>query len=109
MVKQFVSEFLGTFYLVLTVGLNVIGGSKAPALSIAASLMCMVYALGGVSGAHFNPAVPTAIVLTGKAPGSIIPSYWAAQLTGGLCGALTYVSIAGLSASLAPAAGSWYD
>jgi len=107
--RSFISEFLGTYYLVLTVGLNVLLGGPCGALSIAASLMCMVYALGGVSGAHFNPAVTTAIVLTGKAPGSIIPSYWAAQLSGGLCGALTYVSIAGLSASLAPAAGSWYD
>ena len=36
---NFVSEFIGTFFLVLTVGLNVIGGSAAPALSIGASLM----------------------------------------------------------------------
>merc|ERR1719271_1497846 len=54
------SEFLGTFFLVLTVGLNVTGGSPAPALSIGASLMCMIYALGSVSGAHFNPAVTLA-------------------------------------------------
>merc|ERR1719379_1702182 len=66
----------------------------------------MIYALGDVSGAHFNPAVTVAIVLTGKAPASIIPAYFAAQLSGGLCGALSYVSITGLSASLGPAQGS---
>ena len=66
--RQFISEFLGTYYLVLTVGLNVLLGGPCGALSIAAALMCMIYALGDVSGAHFNPAVTVAIVLTGKAP-----------------------------------------
>merc|ERR1719160_935933 len=61
-----VSEFLGTFYLVLTVSFNVFGGSKCGAWSIAASLMSMIYALGNVSGAHFNPAVTVAIVLSGR-------------------------------------------
>jgi aquaporin Z len=107
--RQFISEFLGTYYLVLTVGLNVLLGGPCGALSIAAALMCMIYALGDVSGAHSTPAATTAIVLTGKAPASIIPAYWAAQLTGGLCGALSYVTIAGTSASLGPASGSWYD
>ena len=58
-----VSEFLGTFILVLTVGLNVLSGSKAGAFSIAASLMCMIYALGTCSGAHFNPAVTLGVLL----------------------------------------------
>lgn len=56
-----VAEFLGTFFLVLTVGLNVLAASSAGAYSIAASLMCMIYALGDVSGAHFNPAVTVAV------------------------------------------------
>merc|ERR1719265_435735 len=60
------SEFLGTFFLVLTVGLNVTHKSPAGAFSIAASLMCMIYALGNVSGAHFNPAVTIAIFLGGR-------------------------------------------
>merc|ERR1719498_2170609 len=41
--SELVSEFLGTFFLVLTVGLNVLGNSPAGAFSIAASLMCMIY------------------------------------------------------------------
>merc|ERR1719456_1719636 len=56
------SEFIGTFFLVLTVGLNVLGKSTGPVWSIAASLMCMIYALGNCSGAHFNPAVTLAIL-----------------------------------------------
>merc|ERR1719231_471566 len=59
---KLLSEFLGTYMLVLTVGLNVLSGSAAGAFSIAASLMCMIFALGSCSGAHFNPAVTTAIV-----------------------------------------------
>merc|ERR550537_1805852 len=65
-VSSLVSEFLGTFYLVATVAFNVYGGSKSGAWSIAAALMCMIYALGNVSGAHFNPAVTVAILLSGR-------------------------------------------
>jgi aquaporin Z len=103
--KKFISEFLGTFFLVFTVGLNVLGSSPAPALSIAASLMCMIYALGGVSGAHFNPAVTTALVLTGKEKAANIPVYMSAQLTGGLAAALAYTSIVGRAVPLQPGAG----
>ena len=62
-VTELVSEFLGTYMLVLTVGLNVLGKSKAAAFSIAAGPTSMIYALGDVSGAHFNPAVTVAILL----------------------------------------------
>jgi len=108
--KQMLSEFLGTFFLVLTVGLNVLGSSPAPALSIGASLMVMVYALGGVSGAHFNPAVTTALTLAGKSPAGDIPHYMAAQLLGGLAAGITYTSLVGKAVPLAPGAGySWSD
>jgi len=60
------SEFIGTFFLVLTVGLNVLGKSPATAFSVAAALTSMVYSLGDVSGAHFNPAVTTAIETVGR-------------------------------------------
>ena len=43
----------------------------------------MIYALGGVSGAHFNPAVTVALTLAGKSPAGDIPHYMAAQLLGG--------------------------
>jgi len=102
---NFVSEFLGTVFLVLTVGLNVIGGSAAPALSIGASLMCMIYALGGVSGAHFNPAVTVALTAAGKSPVSDVGPYMAAQILGGLSAALAYTTLTGSAVPLKPGAG----
>lgn len=90
MVSNLTSEFLGTFYLVLTVCFNVYGGSKAGAWSIAASLMCMIYALGNVSGAHFNPAVTVAIVLAGrgKCEAGQAGAYIAVQILGGITAAI---------------------
>jgi len=92
MISVLVSEFLGTFFLVLTVGLNVLGKSPAGAWSIAASLMCMIYALGDVSGAHFNPAVTLAILLRGAFPHgiSVAFAYMGSQILGGVAAALVY-------------------
>jgi len=89
---KLLSEFLGTYMLVLTVGLNVLSGSAAGAFSIAASLMCMIFALGSVSGAHFNPAVTMAIVCSGrgKCSRNLGVAYVCAQLAAGICGAFTY-------------------
>ena len=60
--SKVMSEFMGTYFLVLTVGLSFIGGSKAPVFSIAASLMCIFFAPGTCSGAHVNPAVFIALL-----------------------------------------------
>lgn len=113
------SEFLGTYMLVLTVGLNVIGASKAPVFSIAASLMCMIYALGNVSGAHFNPAVTLTILLSSN-PNcenknlqsmntGLAVKYMVSQLLGGIAAGYTYLFLeAGKSFALQPGAGySW--
>merc|ERR1719482_1046951 len=103
-----VSEFIGTFFLVLTVGLNVIGKSPAPVWSIAASLMCMIYALGNCSGAHFNPAVTLAIILAGrnKCPPSEGAAYMGAQVLGGVAAAYTYAAMHhGKTFPLAPGKG----
>jgi len=93
--SELTSEFLGTFILVLTVGLNVLGNSPAGAFSIAASLMCMIYALGDVSGAHFNPAVTLAILLSKMAdlPAKKAVFYMLAQCAGGIVAAFTYALI----------------
>jgi aquaporin Z len=90
---KMVSEFIGTFYLVLTVGLNVLGKSKSPVFSIAASLMCMIFALGRVSGGHFNPAVTLAVLARRGnriTPDNVI-KYWGMQFAGGLVAGLVYV------------------
>jgi len=102
------SEFLGTYFLVLTVGLNVIGGSKAPVFSIAASLMCMIFALGTCSGAHFNPAVTIAIVASGRDKCSPKDAgiYIVVQIIAGIAAACTYsVMEGGKSFPLAPGKG----
>merc|ERR1719324_1056342 len=89
---KLLSEFVGTFYLVLTVGLNVLGGSPAPAFSIAAALMCMIYSLGNCSGAHFNPAVTLAVLLSGRDKITLgeAGAYVAAQVCGGVSAAGLY-------------------
>jgi len=107
---KLLSEFLGTYILILTVGLNVLSGSAAAAFSIAASLMCMIYALGSCSGAHFNPAVTVAIICAGR--GKCSPSdgaaYIGVQIVGGVCAAFTYSFLMnGETFALKPAAYSW--
>merc|ERR1719277_1515639 len=87
LMAKLVSEFLGTFMLVLTVGLNVLGGSKAPVFSIAAALMCMIYGLGSVSGANFNPAVSLCLLITKRDDVLDVSTgmkYIAVQLLGGI-------------------------
>merc|ERR1711972_465460 len=90
------SEFIGTYMLVVTIGLNVCAGSPAAAFSIAASLTSMIYALGDVSGAHFNPAVTVAILASGRCPG-LTPAkagtFIGAQIAGGIAAAFTYAFI----------------
>merc|ERR1719387_1107982 len=90
--RKCVSEFTGTYFLVLTVGLNVLNKSPAAAWSIACSLMCMIYALGSCSGAHFNPAVTAAIMMAGrnKCPLRDAVPFVFSQIFGALCASMTY-------------------
>jgi len=107
---RLLSEFLGTYMLVLTVGLNVLSGSAAGAFSIAASLMCMIFALGSCSGAHFNPAVTTAIVCSGRDKCSAQDGamYIVVQIFGGILAAFTYSAMMnGETFGLKPAAYKW--
>merc|ERR1719313_1880727 len=108
--KKCLSEFFGTFFLVLTVGLNVTCQSAAGALSIAGSLIAAIYACGNVSGAHLNPAVSTALLLAGRFEiGDYFP-YVVSQLLGGLVAGLTYTGIVGVSFPLGAGSGySWAD
>ena len=55
--KNYLTEFIGTFFLVLTIGLTVIAQSPFAPLAIGSALMVMVYMGGHISGAHYNPAV----------------------------------------------------
>jgi len=106
---RFLAEFLGTYMLVLTVGLNVLAKSPAAGYSIASSLMSMIYALGSVSGAHFNPAVTLAVYLTGRTSELTpmrVAGYVGAQMLAGKLAAMTYTSVySGQSFPLGPGEG----
>jgi len=76
------SEFIGTFALVLAVGCNVAGNTPLAVTSIAFTLMVCIYALAGVSGANFNPAVSLSLGMAGKLPWVMVLAYWCAQCAG---------------------------
>lgn len=108
---KYLSEFLGTYFLVLTIGCNVLTGSVGAAVSIGSMLMIMIYALGSVSGAHFNPAVTVAVLLASPRAwrgnlaqpfGKYAAMYVLFQLLGGLCAAFTYYAITRDAFTLAP-------
>ena len=87
--NRFVVEFIGTFFLVATVGCTVIGngaGALAP-LAIGSALAVMVYAGGHISGGHYNPAVTLGVYLRGKCPPADVLPYWIAQVVGAVAAA----------------------
>ncbi len=86
--NRYLTEFIGTFFLVLTIGFAVLSGSSFFALAIGSALMVMVYCGGHVSGAHYNPAVTLAIALRGKCSWIDVVPYWIAQLLGATAAAL---------------------
>ena len=95
--KKYLTEFIGTFFLVLTIGMTVIepgAGNLAP-LAIGAALMIMVYAGGHVSGGHYNPAVTLAVWLRGRCPASDVPGYWLSQILGGVAAAMLALYVKG--------------
>ena len=80
--NKYIAEFIGTFFLVLTIGCTVIGagsGVIAP-LAIGAALMVMVFAGGHISGAHYNPAVTLGVLIRGKVKAADVVPYIVAQL-----------------------------
>jgi len=82
--RKFIVEFIGTFFLVFTVGACVINptpGVIAP-LAIGGVLMVMIFAGGHISGEHFNPAVTIGVAIRGRLPAAEIPAYILAQVVG---------------------------
>jgi aquaporin Z len=104
-VAKYLTEFIGTFFLVLTIGLTVLGGVPMPPLAIGSSLMVMVYMGGHVSGAHYNPAVSLALLLRGKLPASQFVPYVVAQVAGALVASLAAYVIIGQTFAPAPGDG----
>ncbi len=96
-------EFIGTFFLVFTVGMTVIepgAGAMAP-LAIGSVLMVMVYAGGHISGGHYNPAVTLAVLVRGKTTTAEAAGYWVTQIVAGVVAALA-VGFLKAGATVAP-------
>src|SRR3982074_2206249 len=108
MTKELSAEFIGTFTLVTAVcGAALFSapsaGLVAVAFAVGLSVLAMAYAVGPISGGHFNPAVTCGLVAAGRfRAGKAIP-YIIAQVAGGaVAAAVFYVILQG-----APAAGKW--
>ena len=80
--RKYITEFIGTFFLVLTIGLT---GNP---LAIGAILMVMIYAGGHISGAHYNPAVTIAVLIRGKVSTNEALAYIGSQLAGAVLAAI---------------------
>lgn len=95
---KYLYEFIGTFFLVLTVGMTVLnpdGADLLAPLAIGSILAVMVYAGGHVSGAHYSPAVSLAAYLRKKISSNDLWLYWIAQLAAGVVAALVTIYLKG--------------
>lgn len=105
MTKRIAAEFIGTFWLVFggcgsavfaaafpELGIGFVGVSLAFGLTV----LTMAYAVGHISGGHFNPAVTAGLWAGGRFSGKDIAPYWAAQVVGAIAAAgLLYVIASG--------------
>ena len=114
MVAKLSAELMGTFWLVLggcgsavlaaafpEVGIGLVGVSLAFGLTV----LTGAYALGPVSGGHFNPAVTVGLWAGGRFPAAHVPSYVVAQVLGGILGAAVLYVIANGQPGFTPANG----
>ncbi|WEJ09172.1 aquaporin Z [Sinorhizobium prairiense] len=103
MFRKLSAEFLGTFWLVLggcgsavlaaafpEVGIGLLGVSFAFGLTV----LTMAYAVGGISGGHFNPAVSVGLAVAGRMPPASLVGYIIAQVAGAIAAAAVLYVIA---------------
>jgi len=95
--KKYLVEFIGTFFLVFTIGATAVWGGEAciAPLAIGFVLMVMVYAGGHISGGHYNPAVSLACAIRGTLEWKQWIPYTIFQILGGICAALTIDLLSG--------------
>lgn len=107
MFRKLSAEFIGTFWLVfggcgsaiLAAGFPEVGiGFVGVSLAFGLTVVTMAYAVGSISGGHFNPAVTLGLVLAGRADVRELVPYWIAQLLGGVVGAgILYIIASGVA------------
>ena len=105
--RRLISEFVGTFFLVLVAaGAAMVAKAYPGTVSLAAAVvapgmmvMAIIMFMGKVSGAHLNPGVSIAFALRGDFPWNRVPGYIVVQITGAIVAALLLEALVGLSAS----------
>lgn len=106
--SKLTTEFVGTFFLVLIIGLcvtrGITPGTVPPGLAIGIALAALVYMGGHVSGAHYNPAVTLAVFLRGKIDAAPAAMYMVTQLAGAVVATLAVRGVTGNTLSVAPGA-----
>lgn len=100
--SKYITEFIGTFFLVLSITLAVITEVPLAPLAIGGTLMAMIYMGGHISGAHYNPAVSLAAMMRGALPNSELLAYMGSQIAGATAAALIGNFIASGSVPIAP-------
>ena len=103
-IAKYVVEFIGTFFLVFTVGMTVKSPDAAALapLAIGSALMIMVYAGGHFSGGHYNPAVTLGVTLRGKCTWADAIPYWVAQFVAAVVAAGCVLFIKGTATGVRP-------
>lgn len=102
--SKLLTEFIGTFFLVLTIALAVtLAGPLAP-IAIGLMLMTMVYMGGPISGGQYNPAVTLAVFLSKNMPAKDVGPYMVVQVLGALAAAGVGLMLTGMHPAPMPAA-----
>ena len=101
--RAYLTEFIGAFFLVLTIGLTSVSGLEVAPLAIGSALMVMVYMGGHISGGHYNPAVSLACCIRGALPWSQLAPYVLSQVLGAIVAGFAVYVITGMPFGPAPA------
>lgn len=101
---KLLTEFLGTFFLTLTISLAVTHAGASAPIAIGVMLVALVSMGGAISGAQYNPAVTLAVWLSRSMPARDVGPYLAAQFVGGLAGAGLATGLSGRHPAPYPAA-----
>ena len=120
MFRKLSAEFIGTFWLVfggcgsaiLAAGFPEVGiGFVGVSLAFGLTVLTMAYAVGGISGGHFNPAGSLGLAIAGRFAYKDLVPYWVAQVIGGVVGAAVLFVIASGVAGYTPGgfASNGYD